>query len=194
MIPLSAFTPEDYSPAVSALLLPERLPALGPGRENRSVLDRLAGLNDQALFGGAPIRDATMARACAAGLWLYHDFLDESHRISQTIETITGSYWHGIMHRREPDFSNAKYWFRRVGPHPIFNELARRAAEHAAGLSGGPAATGPNPTWDPFGFVDACEAALSRNDAGAEECRRISLIEWQLLFDYSYRHAIGSEA
>ena len=49
-----------------------------------------------------------MASACLAGLWLYHDYLDESHAVSQSIHTPAGSYWHGLMHRREPDFANPK--------------------------------------------------------------------------------------
>ena len=67
------------------------------------------------LFDGQPARHRELARACLAGLWLYHDFLDEAHRISQSLHGREGSYWHGIMHRREGDFANAKYWFHRVG-------------------------------------------------------------------------------
>jgi len=59
--------------------------------------------------------------ALRAGLWLYVDQLDASHRISQAIKNSTGSFWHGIMHRREGDFSNSHYWFRHTGSHPAMD-------------------------------------------------------------------------
>lgn len=55
----------------------------------------------------------------ATGLWLYVDNLERSHTISQEIHSTTGSYWHGIMHRREGDFSNSRYWHRRAAGHPL---------------------------------------------------------------------------
>lgn len=64
-----------------------------------------------------------------AGLLLLHDFDDESHTISQSLEDKdplgTANYWHGIMHRREPDASNAAWWFRRIGRHPAALRLAQ---------------------------------------------------------------------
>jgi hypothetical protein len=67
-----------------------------------------------------------------AGIWLYVDDLERSHLISQNIHTSEGSYWHGVMHRREGDFSNAKYWFRQAGnlrfgfdPSAFVDEVAR---------------------------------------------------------------------
>jgi hypothetical protein len=54
-----------------------------------------------------------------AGLWLWHDGLEESHRISQNLHDATGSFWHAIMHRREGDFSNSKYWYARCAGHPV---------------------------------------------------------------------------
>src|SRR4029079_11488334 len=74
--------------------------------------------------------------ACRAGLWLAFDFLDESHAISQDLETAGGSFWHAIMHRREPDASNSKYWWRRVGEHPVFASLTEAAARLGWGAAG----------------------------------------------------------
>ena len=47
-----------------------------------------------------------MPACCCAGLWLLHGYLDESHALSQSIHTTSGSYWHGLTHRREPNFAN----------------------------------------------------------------------------------------
>src|SRR5437868_5279501 len=93
---------------------------LGPASPNLAVQPLL-----QELQRDLPkkAKDRDCALACLAGLWLYHNFLDESHAISQDLDTVEGSYWHALMHRREPDYSNAKYWFRRVRDHAIFNEL-----------------------------------------------------------------------
>lgn len=60
----------------------------------------------------------------AAGLWLYVDELDRSHRISQSIHNATGSYWHAIMHRLEGDFGNSHYWLRQTGHHPAMDQGA----------------------------------------------------------------------
>ena len=108
--------------------------ALDRGAPNRAAFDQLSALTEARLCDGHAVRDREMARACLAALWLYHDFLDESHRISQSLHGREGSYWHGIMHRREGDYANAKYWFRRVGAHPIHEALglsARALAQDA---------------------------------------------------------------
>ena len=36
-------------------------------------------------------------------------------RLIQEAKGDLGSYWHGMLHRREGDFDNARYWFRRAG-------------------------------------------------------------------------------
>jgi hypothetical protein len=154
--------------------------------------DKLRASTAERLFAHTKIRDRSMADACLAGLWLYHDFLDESHTISQSIDTTTGSYGHGIMHRREPDFSNAGYWFRRVGNHPIFEPLAEaacRLTSEAKGVDRARVLATCSP-WNPFTFIDLCESVYATPGPDHDLCRQISLVEWQLLFDHCYRHAL----
>ncbi len=180
------FPPEVYPPVVAALLREPRLPELGPGRPNQAVRADLKKLRAEDLFPGQ-IADAEAAQCCLAALWLWHDFLDESHEISQRIESAEGSYWHGIMHRREPDYGNAKYWFRRVGKHPIFADLAADARTLIAAQND-PAAKAlcPSSAWDPYAFIDACEAIAGGRNSAEEVARQIARREWELLWAHCW--------
>jgi hypothetical protein len=182
-----------YSPAVADLLREERLAPLGPGTPNDSARDPLRQLRIETDFAPAPVLDEEMAACCLAGLWLYHDFLDEAHTLSQEISTSSGSFWHGIMHRREPDYGNAAYWFRRVGSHPVFAPLHAAARQVAAAGSLPPEAgfVTQERTWDPFAFIDLCEAVAGTGSAAEDFCRRMQRSEWHLLFDFCYRRALG---
>jgi hypothetical protein len=186
--------PTRYGKALADLVQREALPELGPGSPNRPVEPKLRSLSLEALFSGQRIVDPDMARGCLAGLWLLHDFLDESHAISQEIETPTGSYWHGMMHRREPDYGNSKYWFRGVGQHPVFAPLVASVQADPSSELQVPdvAALGSHRTWDPFRFVDLCERAARVSGPLSTACRTIALREWQLLFEYCFDQAIGA--
>src|SRR4051812_18805083 len=108
----------EYPPAIAELLRAPRVPELGAGHIDTASVARLRDVGEAELFAPHAVRDPSAARACLAALHLWFDDLDGSHRISQDLPTPEGSAWHGIMHRREGDFWNSKYWFRRVGSHP----------------------------------------------------------------------------
>jgi hypothetical protein len=187
--------PADYPAAIAGLLPKDRLAPLGPGVPDAAAEERLRSLTPEAVFVGHEILDGDMALCCLAGLWLAHDLLDESHRISQEIETPTGSYWHGLMHRREPDFGNAAYWFRRVGRHPVFEELRRAAAGCAAAEVELPPAgrfLREQASWEPFAFIDLCEGAYRGKNGCEQLCREVQQREWEILFAWCYRQALGS--
>jgi hypothetical protein len=189
------FDPQSYGRFISEVLGKVRLNDLGPGSPTQPVPANLAAFatNRELAFAPHPIQDHEMADACLAALWLYHDYLDESHQISQAIETQTGSYWHGLMHRREPDFANAKYWFQRVGNHPVFAPLHAAAAELAASADLQPSARflAGQPLWDPFAFIDLCESSFTGRSPHTPLCQQIQQREWELLFDYCFRQACG---
>jgi hypothetical protein len=176
---MTPFDPAKYHPRLAALWRIDRLPALGPGTPNDVVRDDLVSLGVEAAFPVCHDRDA--AKACISGLWLYHDFLEESHVISQELPGWIGAYWHGIMHRREPDASNSKYWFRRVTENPVFEKLAVDAPDLGFAISGN--------VWDPFLFIDRCERERGSGSTMDEACRRVQLHEMRLLFDFCYHRA-----
>lgn len=186
------FDAAAYGPVFEPLLREQPPNPLGPGNPLQEFHKQLAPVTLENAFAHARIVDERGAMACLAGLWLKYDFLEESHDISQQIETPTGSYWHGVMHRREPDYGNAKYWFRRVGKHPVFEPLWTAAHAEAAATPG-PEASGLTSwgSWDPFRFVDLCQQAAGDKGPFQLLCRVIALREWELLFDHSYREAIG---
>lgn len=136
LAPLFAVLPLDV--ALSALL-----PSVPARREAVDAVHLLAG--------SAELRGNRHAQAA---LWLYVDALDESHTISQSLHDTTGSFLHGIMHRREGDFSNSHYWMRRAGQHPVWREIAG---------------------YDPDAFIDAVAAARGESPP---ELVAIQRAEW----------------
>ena len=55
----------------------------------------------------------------AIGLWLYVDNLYRAHDLCQDIHTLDVSYWHAIMHRREGDYPNSRYWHAKATGHAL---------------------------------------------------------------------------
>ena len=161
----------------------------GGSPETKDILEGVQP--DDLVIGGA--RKMDEARAMLAGLWLWHDWLDESHTISQGITSQTGSFWHAIMHRREGDFSNGKYWYARCATHPILKSLGVQAASFLNPL---PADTSLLKLtlngWNPNAFVDLVEEVHERPD---DPRHRIAVslqqLEWRVLFDYCTRVAAG---
>lgn len=141
--------------------------------------------NDDLGFSVAPA-EQPMAAACRSGLWLLAGDLDRSHTISQEIGAPEGSYWHGIMHRREGDYGNAKYWFGRVGDHPVFTTIGHEA--HRQNLVEDPACF-QHETLDPLAFVDICQQAVHLQNGLEHNCRMIQWVEWQALFFYCVARA-----
>ena len=191
-----------YTPAIAEVIekleAGNPLPTLVPEKAwSTELTDALASTSLDELFQGESVKNTTFGDAIKSGLLLWNDALDESHNISQELSNQTGSYWHGIMHRREPDYSNAKYWFGRVGTHPIFPQVRERALailnetpEPSDALARIAQTIEAEAHWDAYQFVDWCQAAEDAFDDVTRFLQQVQAEEIKLLLAYSYQNAV----
>jgi hypothetical protein len=192
LISSSGLTAADLVAAVAQTALGDD-DALGPSLvqakpRSPALLKPLSEAAWVAVFPGAPHR----SRLClAAGLLQIHDFWDSSHDAAQRADEVGerehSAYWHGITHRREPDASNAAYWFRRVGKHALFAPLAEAARPlldaHADTALSGKLISGG--AWNAMAMIDLCTQARS-GSAQETLARRLQRLEMWLLLEATY--------
>jgi hypothetical protein len=68
---------------------------------------------------------------------LWHDAKgdwDEAHRVAQDVSGADGAWVHAYLHRKEGDFSNARYWYQQAGQSPSTEALDDEWARIAAAL------------------------------------------------------------
>lgn len=140
---------------------------------------------DAALAGDAVIRDAAAFALVRGGLLYAVDAIDAAHPVFQDVPGDLGAYWHGMVHRREGDFDNARYWFRRAGTLPFFGSLHSVASQFSADVA-------RQPDWDPYLFTGQCEQAHFGTAELGGELARLQRAEFDVLFDYCWRRAVTS--
>jgi hypothetical protein len=181
------FEVSAYGAHVEAILAEaeagERLMPLVMPQQGIPIPAALRNAEPKVLFPSARAPEAALA-----GLLLYFDRSAEAHAIAQDLETPEGSFWHAILHRREPDAGNSAYWFRKTGQHPVFPDIARAAQQVIARNPEVTFTTGNR--WNPFSFIDFCESVRDGSDTRSlRAAQEIQRAEWQILFDFCARAA-----
>jgi len=170
---------------VQAVIGTDELPALGPksranvksGGQLRQELDLI--------FSATRVSPLTADLIRAAAL-LWHDDLDQAHVIVQNGNSTEAAFIHGIVHRREPDYGNAKYWFHRVGQHRTFSKIGARVAEFLSHNPRHPSSTFvANGMWQPMNFIDACaQAEQPHKDFDVLSLQHLQRIEFEALLEH----------
>ena len=186
----------QYSGKVYAILSSledgsRRMPLAPEGPARGEGLEMLRQTPARGLFEEDEPASGPFAECVRSALFLYYSALDESHTVSQSIETASGSFLHAIMHRQETDYSNAKYWFRHVGEHELYPTLREDAARLPLKTAEVRKAVQERKRWDAMWFVDACERGPNEKGAFEGDLLELQRLEWELLFDYCYRRALA---
>jgi hypothetical protein len=163
------------------------LPDLGPGPRAGvwPEADLLAKADAWLAANKLSARAAKLHRAAAL---LWHDHHEAAHAIAQDDPSSEGSFLHAILHRREPDPGNAQYWFHRVGRHPVYGPLGKRATAYLEGdeFQRWRDLLVPGGQWAPDAFVDACYVSNPRVFT-YPLFQQIQRIEMECLLDYLRR-------
>jgi hypothetical protein len=176
-------------------------PALAPGSSQRLPAWRLSRIEAITARLAHEIRSEVDGAAMQAGLLQMSDQLDRSHEMAQSVEGEgihrAGDYWHAIQHRREPDYGNAKYWFRRVGRHPLLKEIVGDVEAVVASLPAGSQSEFrglvANGCLDPMRLTDIVERCVrTRDPIVTNAAERIQWAEMVRLLEWTWRDATGS--
>jgi hypothetical protein len=149
-----------------------------------ALSDQFRSMDDATLAGGKAVKDPAQFALIRGAILYALDELDTAHQIFQDDPSELGSYWHGMMHRREGDFDNARYWFRRAGRLTLFPTM------HAAS-SGASPTMARQETWDPYLLTGQCEQVRFGAHELTQECQRLLRVEFDALLAYSWEKGLG---
>ncbi len=175
-----------YSEFIDRILRsPDLLKVLVPGESLLwSLPGEISKEDDATLLGGKVASDAAMLKLVRGGLLYAVDAIDAAHRFFQDESSDLGSYWHGMVHRREGDFDNARYWFRRVGRLAFFSDLHSESCADSATMA-------RQDQWDAYLLTGLCERVKFGEAESAAECVALQRAEFHAVFGYTWRKAIG---
>ena len=173
---------DEYSDIVGAVLRDEDLlKKLRPTEtSNVNLLLKIRSTSDADLAGGRAIANPPMLALVRAGLVYACDALTESHMIVQAIPGDEASYWHGMIHRREGDFENARYWFRRTGTLGVFDDIHRAASAVSSVVAA-------QPNWDPYLFTGLCEQEKYGDHDLRDTCVKLQAVEFRGMLENAWR-------
>ena len=162
-----------YSAFITDFLQQAQLPRLSAHDPppDKQMIQQVAGAEEREI---APA-NGSQASCIRSLLLLAAGGIEEAHRIVQEMSTPSAAYIHGVIHRIDDDFDNAKYWFRRAGIFPAGEEMYRRGAANSLTIA-------RHPSWDPVLVTDMLET--SRTTGVTEELQAVLTVEFEALLEF----------
>jgi hypothetical protein len=162
-----------YPAFITDILRNAQLPRLSAHEPppDRGLIERITVAEDREL--SRP--DGPEVRCIRSLLFFLAGGIEQAHRIVQELSTTDAAYIHGMIHRIDDDFDNARYWFRRAPMEAAAAEMYRRAAANSLTVAS-------HSIWDPILLTDLVET--SRTAGVTDELRAILTIEFEVLLQF----------
>jgi hypothetical protein len=172
----------SYPAFISDILRDARSPRLSTQEPppDKQLIKKIAAGGDREIAE----RDAPEVKCIRSLLFYLAGGLEQAHRIVQELSTTDAAYIHGMIHRIDDDFDNARYWFGRASMEAGTAEMYRRAAANSLTVAS-------HPVWDPILVTDMVET--SRTSGVTDELRAVLGIEFDVLLQFLWE-AIEPEA
>lgn len=131
--------------------------------------------------------DAPRQAQLLALAYCWHDSWDAAHEVVQTMEgDPAADFIHAVLHRREGDADNARYWLARISDHPVFTHLIPVAA--AEGFTD----LVSDGVWRPGAFLARClRAQTTAEPSETAALMRIQAAELLALLDRLATHPLS---
>ena len=163
----------NYSAFITDFLRAAQLPRISAQEPlpDQDLIQQITAAKEKEI---APATGPT-ASCIRSLLFLAAGGLSQAHRIVQEMSTTDAAYIHGVIHRVDDDFDNARYWFRGARVHPAAAEMYRRASASSPTMS-------QSAGWDPILVTDLLEK--SRSSGVSEELQTLLTIEFEELLRF----------
>ena len=152
---------------LEALTLPMPLDLVDPKDPSRVALKAL-------LIDAIKLYKVESGGTVEALLYLRFGMMEPAHGNVQDAQRSIGAYIHGVLHRMEGDYWNAKYWFDRVRDSQLLDRIGLEIRElrQSQGLA--------TEDWlGPLALNDACKNISA---ATRDQVVQSAAFEWQALW------------
>ena len=175
-------SPSDRPDFVQRALLHEdalRHPLPKEPRDLEMVF-RIREAADLAITG--EVRSPEWTRLLRAGLFYFHDALDDALPLAADASGALADYWRAMIHRRRGEFEEARTFGRRAGelpPFPLMHRLVVDDCPHMARQTG----------WDAFLLAHLWEQYRFGADELGTELRFLQRVEFRQIWEHTWRVA-----
>ena len=133
------------------------------------------------------VEKSSLKPLAQGALYLYFDCFEEAHTIANDHEgSAQGNWIHAILHRREPDAGNSRYWYARVNiPKKVSETIAQEALGilkvESKGLESLAQKLEKSKQWEPEVFVGLCDQYRKKDPStpGYGVLAKVQQAEWR---------------